>query len=149
MAILETTISFQGDPLIERAFYSTDDVLDKNIRNALLQAITGLAQEAFNDAIQSFTLGDYSIVLISHEISEPINPTNKVPLMMYCIVEKNTDEKAIKQCMQDAVTQFLNRYSLNDIFEKKTKKFKDFPDRLSKIFKDLILKSEDRVKSLF
>jgi hypothetical protein len=149
MAILETAISFQGDPLIERTFYSTDDVLDKNIRNALLQAITGLAQEAFNDAIQSFTLGDYSIVLFSHEVAEPINPINKHPLMMYCIVEKNTDEKAIKQCMQDALVQFLNRYSLNDIFEKKTKKFKDFPDRLSKIFKDLILKSEDRFKSLF
>lgn len=149
MAILETAITLQGDPLVEKAFYSTADVLDKNIRNALLQAITGLAQEAFNDAIQSFSLGEYSIVLIMHDITQPGNPTNKLPIMMYCIVEKNTDEKAIKQCMKDTIDQFLDRYSLNDIFDKKLKKFKDFSDRLSKIFKDLILKSEDRFKSLF
>ncbi len=149
MAILETSILFQGTTLLEKQFYSTEDVLDKKIRNSLLQAIAGLAKEAFGDTIQSFSLGSYSIVLYSHEIQEPMNPSHVETLQMYCIIEKGTDEKAIKNAMADAINQFLNTYSRNAIFDKKIRKFRDFPDRLENIFKDLILKSEDRFKSLF
>jgi hypothetical protein len=148
MAILETSVILMGDPLYEKQYYNTDAVLEKTIRNSLLQAIDGLAKEAFDDEIQSFSLGEYSIVLIAHELKEP-NTDAKANLQMYCIIEKDTDEKAIKESMHEAMNQFLNRFSINDIFSKKKKKFKKFPTRLDNIFKDLILKSEDRFKSLF
>ena len=147
---------FKGTNLIEKQFYSTDDFIDRNIRNSLLQAISGLAANAFNDEIRSFSLGDYSIILMTQVLSDPnqINNPSYTPsfvdtLLMFCICEKNTDEKAIQKGMADALFQFQNRYSLNDIYAKKKKKFKKFPERLDNIFKDLILKSEDRFKLLF
>ncbi len=78
-----------------------------------------------------------------------MNPSHVEALQMYCIIEKGTDERAIKSSMADAINQFLNRYSRNDIFDKKIRKFRKFTDRMENIFKDLILKSEDRFKSLF
>src|SRR6056297_3659244 len=146
MTVLETAITFQGKTLVEREFYDADDVLDHNIRNSLLQAISGLADEAFGDEIQNFTLGEHSIILITREIEEPINPDNKQNLQMYAIVEKDTDEKTVKKCMEDAMNQFLNRFSVNYIFQKKTRKFRKFPKRLDKIFQDLRLRTEDRFK---
>ncbi|MHA1583622.1 MAG: hypothetical protein ACTSWL_00075, partial [Promethearchaeota archaeon] len=60
-----------------------------------------------------------------------------------------SNEKSVNKSMQEAIFQFLNRYSWNDIHELKLKKFSKFGKRMDKIFGDLILKSEDRFKSLF
>jgi len=62
---------FKGTNLIEKQFYSTDDFIDRNIRNSLLQAISGLAANAFNDEIRSFSLGEYSIILMTQVLSDP------------------------------------------------------------------------------
>ena len=53
MAILEISITLSNEPLLEKQYYSTDDVLDKDIRNSLLQAIYCLASEAFGEEVQS------------------------------------------------------------------------------------------------
>ena len=75
--------------------------------------------------------------------------TDKKQLLMYSIVDKESDEDVIKKVMDSALFQFTNRFSWYDIIEKKTKKFKKFTSRLTKIFGDLVLKSEDRFKSIF
>lgn len=155
MAILEASILFQSDSVLETQFYETEDVLDRKIRNSLLQAITDLTSEAFGEEMQSFSLGEYSIVFISHKVGVSTdednseNITNEERIMMYCIVNKNTDEKIILKSMNDALFQFTNRFSMDDLYHRKLKKFKKFEKRLEKIFGDLILKSEDRFKSLF
>ncbi len=155
MAILEISISLQSEPLLEKQYYSTDGVLDKEIRNSLLQAIYNLANEAFGEEVRSFSLGEYSIVLISHEIGlsleEEIDQSisNIKKITMHSIINKNSDENTIIKTMNEALFQFTNRFSVNDIFEKRIKKFKKFEKRIDKIFGDLILKSEDRFKSLF
>jgi hypothetical protein len=156
MAILELSILNDNIILLEKQFYQADNILDKNIRNGLLQAISNLVDEAFGEQVQSFSLGEYSIVLVSSDIgvavSEDEDDEETIPkkkLLMYCIVNRNTDEKIIIKSMNEALFQFTNRYSINDIFQKKVKKFKKFEKRLDKIFGDLILKSEDRFKSLF
>ena len=148
MAVLETAITFEEMELAGKKFYNTE-VIDKNIRSNLLSAISGLASEAFDDEISSFSLGEHTIILLYHTLAEPNNPGNEVPLKMFCIVEKETNEDAIRDCMETSLTQFKNRFSVNDIFSKKMKKFKKFPDRLENIFKDLRLKPEDRFKSIF
>ncbi|WP_457558008.1 hypothetical protein [Candidatus Harpocratesius sp.] len=161
MAILELAISYQGEPLLEKQFYSTSNVLDKNIRNSLLQTISGVVTEAFGEEIQSFSLGKYTITVITHNIADSTDvetnskPNSNVdhsslePLLMYCIVDQNSDDKTVLKTMREALFQFSNRYSIYDITHKKIKKFKKFDKRLDKIFGDLILKSEDRFKSLF
>ncbi|MHA1520409.1 MAG: hypothetical protein ACTSVZ_09220 [Promethearchaeota archaeon] len=155
MAILEIAISHSSETLLEKQFYSTDNVLDKQIRNALLQTISGVVNEAFGEEIQSFSLGKYTITIISHDLNEgsdlsPDNP-NRIadPLMMYCIVDENSHDKTVLKTMREALALFTNRFSTFDITQKKIKKFKKFNKRLDVIFGDLILKSEDRFKSLF
>ncbi|MCF2141926.1 MAG: hypothetical protein K9W44_17880 [Candidatus Lokiarchaeota archaeon] len=164
MAILELAISYQGEPLLEKQFYSTSNVLDKNIRNSLLQTISGVVTEAFGEEIQSFSLGKYTITVITHNIADSadsadseansksnsdVDHSSLEPLLMYCIVDQNSDDKTVLKTMREALFQFSNRFSIYDITHKKVKKFKKFDKRLDKIFGDLILKSEDRFKSLF
>ncbi|MHA1673814.1 MAG: hypothetical protein ACTSYI_09295 [Promethearchaeota archaeon] len=155
MAILEIAISFQSVTLLEKQFYSTDNVLDKQIRNALLQTISGVVNEAFGEEIQSFSLGKYTITIITHDLNEHSERSSDHPdhisdtLMMYCIVDQNSDDKTVLKTMKEALGHFTNRFSTFDITQKKIKKFKKFGKRLDVIFGDLILKSEDRFKSLF
>lgn len=159
MAILELAILYEHQPLLEKQFYSTSNVLDKNIRNSLLQTISGVVTEAFGEEIQSFSLGKFTITVITHSLDQEggaLSNSNKSsgsshlePLMMYCIVDQNSDDKIVLKTMKEAMNQFCNRFSVFDIQEKKIKKFKKFDKRLDKIFGDLILKSEDRFKSLF
>ncbi|TFH28161.1 MAG: hypothetical protein E4G98_05555 [Promethearchaeota archaeon] len=155
MAILEIAISYQSETLLEKQFYSTDNVLDKQIRNSLLQTISGVVNEAFGEEIQSFSLGKYTITIITHDLNQnsgfsPDAPNQIAdPLMMYCIVDQNSDDKTVLKTMREALSHFTNRFSTFDIQQKKIKKFTKFDKRLDVIFGDLILKSEDRFKSLF
>ena len=154
MAILETAIMLGDEYLIEKQFYSTEDVLDKNIRHALLRTIPNLANVAFGESIQGFSIGDYAVVIVMHTIEIPSKDKNsqateKKQLLMYTIVDKESDEDVIKKVMDKALFQFTNRFSWYDIIERKSKKFKKFTPRLTKIFGDLVLKSEDRFKSIF
>ncbi|MHA1776398.1 MAG: hypothetical protein DRO88_08480 [Promethearchaeia archaeon] len=159
MAILELAILYQNNPLFEKQFYSTSNVLDKKIRNSLLQTISGVINEAFGEEIQSFSLGKYTITVLTHPLGDPDNSPSNLdkshnnsalkPLMMYCIVDQNSDDKIVLKTMKEAMLQFCNRFSVYDISQNKVKKFKKFDKRLDKIFGDLILKSEDRFKSLF
>jgi hypothetical protein len=150
MAIIEVGILFEGTLLIEVEYYTSNYVFDKGIRHNLLQGLDGVLKETFGDDIQSFSIGNYAIIVVRRLIGEIDNENKKAALMMYTIVDKGTEEKVVKQAMETALDHFLNRYSMVDIWNKNIKKFsKDFPDRMKKIFRDLILKSEDRFKSLF
>lgn len=149
MAILEIGLTFEGEPLLECSFYTANYKINKDIRFSLLQAIDTISKEAFGDEIQSFSLGGFSIVVAQKPLKEPIDQSHVVPLVMYCIIDKESNEKLVKSTMQTAIEHFLNRFSLVDIFERNKKKFKDFDKRIREIFKDLILKNEDRLKSLF
>ena len=134
--------------MLEDQYYSTEDVLNRNIRNGLLHAIKNLTAEAFGEVIQSFSLGEYTIIMTSKAVDLP-NLKEKPTILMYSIVDTKTDEKVVTKAMETVLSQFLNRYSWNDIQALKIKKFKKFKPRLEKIFGDLILRSEDRFKSLF
>ncbi|MBD3354130.1 MAG: hypothetical protein GF364_21795 [Candidatus Lokiarchaeota archaeon] len=151
MAIYETGLLLDGKILLEKKYYDSSNQLDKTLRAGLLSAVDGFAKEAFDTELDSFTLSSYTLVAVSRPIEEPGEGGKKKPhtLMMFCIIEKDTDEKAVKSCMIDAVNQFTNRYSVNDILTKNTKHFKKFNKRFDKIFKDLSLKSEDRFSAIF
>ena len=153
MAIFECGLLLNGEILMEKKFYDSSNALDNQLRAGLLSAIDGFAKEAFNTELDSFTLSSYTLVAISEQINEPPNKNeeigNKHSLMMFSIIEKDTNEKAVKKCMNETIQQFLNRYSVVDIATKSPKHFKKFAKRFDVIFKDLILKSEDRFGSMF
>ena len=149
MAILEIGILFMQEPLLETQYYTASHKIDKNLRMNLLHSLDAVTSEAFGEELSSFSLGEFTILMTKRKITEPNNASHTEALLLYSIIDKETNEKVVKQNMDIAIGQFLDIYSKNDIFAKKTKKFKDFDDRLKKIFKDLILKNEDRFKSLF
>ena len=155
MAIFETGIIVDNRTLLEKKYYDEHNPLDKNLRMGLLQAITSFAQDAFNTEINSFSLEDYTIVIELRMINEPDtegsdeNNFPKHKLILYAIIEKETNLETLMECMKEIVEQFLNRYSINDILYKDSHHFRKFLSRFDKIYKDLILKPEDRFGSLF
>jgi hypothetical protein len=155
MAIVEVAILYNNEVLIEKQYYSTAEMLDKNIRNSLLKALSQFADVSFKDQLQSFNVSSYSILMITIDLQGPLLASAASPdhqseqVVMYCIVDKNSDEKTIKRAMEDVLAQFLERYSIFDIRNHRNKDFKKFIKRIDSVLGDLVLKSEDRFKSLF
>ncbi|TFF63380.1 MAG: hypothetical protein EU521_02005 [Promethearchaeota archaeon] len=152
MAVLETGINIGNRSLIEIKYYSASDgVLDPNLRAGFLSALESFTNEVFGDDINVVSLASFKLVCFSEMISLPSNDesNNSEPLLVYAIIEKETDPTIIKEHLQKISSHFLNRYSLNDIFSKKPKFFNKFEIRINEIFGDLRLKTEDRFRSLF
>ncbi len=149
MSILETTILFEGETLLNKKYYSTTSkkVLDKKNRNNLMNAILGLSSQAFDDEIKNFVVGDYSIAVIKHELDALNNPGEKIPIRMYSIVENGYKQKELHVLMEDALFQFTNRFSRIDIFTKDQSKFVEFTDRFDKIFASFIEKEDKSVEN--
>ena len=163
MTILEVAILFKGINLCETHFYTYEDVLNQKDRIVLTEAVITLAKSAFEDKIQNFSIGENKILiklknlkilsLTDKETEDEENiklleQMENPPLVIYCIVEKDTNQKQVNMCMDDAITQFLNRFSIYDITTKDPSKFNKFKKRLRTIFQELALKTEDRFKSI-
>ncbi len=145
MVILESSILFQGETLLEVLFYSERSAkfIEKSARDALLQAVVNLSEAAFNDEIENFSVGDYSITMITERIADFSEARKVVPIYLYCISQNGTNRVKLKSLMHEAISQFLNRFSLFDILHKKKEVFSDFIERFEKIFADLTQKPED------
>lgn len=151
MAILEVGINIGMKNLIEIKYYlSSDNLLDPNLRAGFLTALESFTSEVFGDDINVISLASFKLVCYCEMIQMPSNDIeNKQPLLSFAIIEKGTEVPVVKEQLNEIVTYFLNRYSLNDIFSKKPKYFKDFETRINEILGDLKLKTEDRFRSIF
>jgi len=151
MAILEVGVNLGTKNLIEIKYYSSsDNVLDADLRAGFLSALESFTTEVFGDNINVVSLASFKLVCYSEMIALPgDDPNNKQPILSYAIIEKETDTTMVKQYLTEILSYFLNRYSLNDIFEKKYKYFKTFESRINEILGDLKLKTEDRFRSIF
>ena len=151
MAILEVGINFGMKNLVEIKYYSSsDNVIDPQLRAGFLQALEAFTSEVFGDDISIISLASFKLVCSCEMIKLPGKELeNKQPLISFAIVEKGTDSTIVKQYMNEILSHFLNRFSLNDIFSKKSKYFKKFENRINEILGDLKLKTEDRFRSIF
>ena len=151
MAILEVGINIGMKSLIEIKYYlSSDNILDPNLRAGFLTALESFTSEVFGDDINVISLASFKLVCYCEMIQMPSNDVeNTQPLLSFAIIEKGTEVPVVKEQLNEIVTYFLNRYSLNDIFSKKPKYFKDFETRINEILGDLKLKTEDRFRSIF
>ncbi len=151
MAILEVGINIGMKSLIEIKYYSSsDNVLDPNLRAGFLTALESFTSEVFGDDINVISLASFKLVCYCEMIQMPSNDAeNTQPLLSFAIIEKGTEVPVVKEQLNEIVTYFLNRYSLNDIFSKKPRYFKDFETRINEILGDLKLKTEDRFRSIF
>ncbi|MFX1492723.1 MAG: hypothetical protein ACFFBZ_00415 [Promethearchaeota archaeon] len=150
MAILEVGINLGIRNLIEIKYYSSsDNLLDPNLRAGFLSALESFTHEVFGDDINVVSLASFKLVCYCDLVALPNDPSNSQPLLSYAIIEKETDAEIVKKLLSQLNSHFLNRYSLNDIFSKKDKYFKNFVDRINEILGDLRLKTEDRFRSIF
>jgi len=151
MAILEVGIVIGTKHLIEIKYYlSSDNILDPDLRAGFLTALESFTSEVFGDDINVISLASFKLVCCCEMIQMPSNDIeNKQPLLSFAIIEKGTEVQVVKEQLHEIITYFLNRYSLNDIFSKKPKYFKEFESRINEILGDLKLKTEDRFRSIF
>lgn len=151
MAILEVGINIGIRNLLEIKYYkSSDNLLDPNLRAGFLSALESFTNEVFGDDINVVSLASFKLVCYCDLIALPSdNSRNKQPLLSYAIVEKETDVEVVKEQLEQVNSYFLNRYSINDIFSKKNKYFKEFKTRIDELLGDLKLKTEDRFRSIF
>ena len=149
LTILETAILFKEKSLCEEHFYSSEDALSEEDREFLAKAVNTLVKTTFDDKIHKFSMGEYKILikLKNLKLNKDGDGENP-PLAIYCIAEKKADQNLVNNCMEDAIIQFLNQFSINDIVKKDPSKFKKFNKQLKKIFKEIALKPEDRFKSI-
>ena len=151
MAILEVGLNLGMRFLIDIKYYSSsDNVLDPNLRAGFLTALESFTSEVFGDDISVISLGSFKLVCYCEMVQLPGNDKeNQQPLLTFAIIEKGTEIPIVKEQLNVIIDHFLNRYSLNDIFSKKPKYFKNFEARINEILGDLKLKTEDRLRSIF
>ena len=150
MAILECGINIGNRNLIEVRYYASSDVLDPNLRAGFLSALESFTTEVFSDSINVVSLASFKLVCFCEMVALPgEDRDNTQPLLAYAIIEKETESEVVKGLLNEIIMTFTNRYSVLDIFGKKSKYFRKFDIRISNILGDLKMKTEDRFKSLF
>jgi hypothetical protein len=151
MAILEIGINLGTRNLLNRKYYDSDTGvgLDPQLRAGFLSALESFTSEVFGDDINVVSLASFKLVCYCELISLPSDEANTQPLLSYAIIEKETETDIVKKQLLKINSHFLNRYSLNDIFSKKDKFFRNFETRIDEILGDLKLKTEDRFRSIF
>ncbi len=150
MSILETGLILDGNLIINKQFYPSEEFLSNQMRTDLIHNILKLAEMGFHDDLNKISLGKYFILtLVSYVSSVVKDDPKKATLLLYCITDSIADEKIIYQEMQNTMDMFRNRFSDYDILEGNTKTFAKFEKRLEKNYKDLALKLEDRFKALY
>ncbi len=151
MVILETTIFFKETKLVEKLYPAgqSGKFLEQSMRDNLVQAMGTFAHARFDDDIHSARIGNFQIGMISRQIQFPGNKEQTCPIFMYSICDGDTDKDQVLKCMNEAMDQFINRFSRNDIFDLNTKKFVKFTGRFDKIFSGLIFSMKDRLKQIF
>ncbi len=150
MTVLEIGINIGNRNIIGIKYYTSSDVLDPNLRAGFLSALESFTTEVFGDDINVVSLASFKLVCFCEMVSLPgVDVDNKQPLLSFAIIEKETDAEIVKRLLKQITENFLNRYSLHDIFSKKDKYFRKFHDRINLILGDLRMKTEDRFKSLF
>lgn len=151
MPIYETGINIGSRTLVEILYYSSSEQLDPTLRSGFLQALEGFSKEVMGDSINTISLASFKLVCVSSAITLPgkSTPEDTLPLIHYAIIDKQLSVELIKKHLEVIMGRFTNRYSINDIFTKKAKYFKEFIEVVDKILGDLKLKEEDRFKSIF
>ena len=93
---------------------------------------------------------DFVIVFQNTSFHSLHDPEQECKIRIYGIATKDTTNlKLLSAALNDALFQFVNRYSRIDIQNKNLDKFAEFKSRFEKIFRDFIVKEkkEDILKT--
>ncbi|MFX1375327.1 MAG: type IV pilus biogenesis/stability protein PilW [Promethearchaeota archaeon] len=138
MAILEVGINIGMKNLTEIKYYTSSYILlDPNLRAGFLTALESFSNEVFGDNITIISLASFKLVCYCEMITlKTRDGFNEQNLILYAIVDKETDTEIISALLKIIFSLFLDRFSLNDIFSKKPKYFKYFDIQVNEILRD-------------
>ena len=145
MVIYELGIIKAGVPLVSKLYYKEHSIpVDPVLRSGFLSALNSFASQAFADEIESFTMKNFRIVLLSREIIID-KPTN---LISYCIGDKKLNLKLAKKALNRVLDEFLALYDIKNL-PANLNEYNKFLQILDDIIGDFAKKPEDRLKSIF
>ncbi len=151
MVVVEVGINIGMKNLINIRYYSSSDrILNPNIRAKFLAGLKDYITDIFDDEINVISLQNFEIICHYKMVQIPSVPESKSrPLLSFAIIERNTNRQLVQNHLEKMITQFLKKYSLDDIFSKNPKYFKAFIPQIDENLGDLRLKIGDRIKSIF
>ncbi|MHA1309464.1 MAG: hypothetical protein ACTSQO_00930 [Candidatus Helarchaeota archaeon] len=145
MVIYELGIINNGVPLISKQYYEEHSMpVDPILRSGFLSALNSFAAQAFSDEIESFSMKNFKIVLLTHRIDE----TETENIISYCIGDKKLNLKLAKRALTKIIEEFIDKYGSIDL-SRDLSEYDEFIPIFDKILGDLVKKPEDRLKSIF
>ncbi|MBD3230169.1 MAG: hypothetical protein GF329_18465 [Candidatus Lokiarchaeota archaeon] len=142
MVIYELGLTKSGVPLISKQYYEEHNMaVDPVLRSGFLSALNSFAEQAFSDEIESFTMKNFRIVLLTYNKDE-------LSVTSYCIGDKNLNLKVTKKALTKILDKFINKFGIKKL-PKDLSKFDNFLPVFDEILGDFAKKPEDRLKSIF
>lgn len=144
MVIFELGIINSGVPLVSKQYYEEHSMpVDPVLRSGFLSALNSFATQAFSDEIESFSMKNFRIVLLSREIK---NASENI--ISYCIGDKKLNLKLAKQALTRILDEFIESYG-QDKIKRELSEYDRFLPIFDDILGDLAKKPEDRLRSIF
>jgi hypothetical protein len=134
MSVLETAIIYDNETLVEKNFGNSDKNNNKEVHTNILKAVEILADTLFFEDVESFSIGNNQLIVLSRKINFQDNPDNVLILKICTLIQKDTNKKKVLKCMNEAIDQFLQRFHILHIFLKKKEIFGNFQENLNYIF---------------
>jgi len=146
MVIYELGLLNCGLPLISKQYYEEHNKkVDPLLRGGFLSALNAFAEEVFSDQIDSFTLKNFKIVLLS----KPFNQSKQETIISYCIGDNKLKLETAKKALTKVLEEFIVKYAHLVSLKVDLKIFDEFLPVFDEVIGDLGKKPEDRLKSVF
>lgn len=146
MVIYELGLLNSGLPLVSKEYYKDYNMhVDPILRGGFLSALNAFAQEVFSDEIDSFSLKNFKIVLLS----KPFHQSSQETIISYCIGDGKLKLETARKALTKVLEVFFANYGHLQSLKVDLDVFNDFIPIFDEIVGDLARKPEDRLKSVF
>jgi hypothetical protein len=151
MAILELGVNFGPKNLLSVKYYSdSDNVISSELRAKFLTGLEDFVSEVYGDKMNVISFSNFQIVCYYKMIQlTDTNLDKSVPLLVFAIIEKETDPIFVKKHLKEILTEFLKEFEVHEIICEDTETFEHFDQKIEAILGDLRFKLDDRISSLF
>lgn len=146
MVIYELGLIKEGVLLVEKQYYQEYQMkVDPLLRSGFFSALNSFAEEAFSDSIESFSMKNFKIALLTHPISE----SNPLKMTCYCIGDRKMNIDLAQKALTKVLGTFLKSFSFLEDFSVDLAIFEEFKKVIDNILGDLVKKPDDRLRSIF
>ena len=151
MAILELGVNFGPKNLLTVKYYSdSDNVISPELRAKFLTGLEDFVSEVYGDKMNVISFSNFQIVCYYKMIQfTDTNLDSSVPLLVFAIIEKETDPIFVKKHLKEILIEFLKEFEVHEIICEDIETFEHFDQKIEAILGDLRFKLDDRISSLF